>query len=106
MIFKDFPILEHRICFNKISVPFTNPLSVTVGHLRIRFHGEGHRSITDRSTTAHFFNFLNALLTNGTLWQKAPNVVVVPARRRKQNFEKPKQKQKPSIMSIQVLFKN
>ena len=48
MIFKDFPILEHWICFNKISVPFTSPLSVTVGHLRIRFHGEGHRSIADR----------------------------------------------------------
>ena len=29
-------------------MPFTGPLSVTVGHLRIRFHGEGHRSIADR----------------------------------------------------------
>ena len=29
-------------------MPFTSPLSVTVGHLRIRFHGEGHRSIADR----------------------------------------------------------
>ena len=40
MIFKDL--------FNKISVPFTSPLSVTVGHERIRFQGEGHRSIADR----------------------------------------------------------
>ena len=29
-------------------MPFTCPLSVTVGHLRIQFHGEGHRSIEDR----------------------------------------------------------
>ena len=48
MVFTDFQFLEHRICINKISVPFTSPLSVTVGHLRIRFHGEGHRSIADR----------------------------------------------------------
>ena len=48
MIIMEFCFLEHRICFNKISVPFTSPLSVTVGHLRIRFHGEGHCSIADR----------------------------------------------------------
>ena len=29
-------------------MPFTCPLSVTVGHERIRFQGEGHRSIADR----------------------------------------------------------
>ena len=30
-------------------MPFTtSPLSVTVGHERIRFQGEGHRSIADR----------------------------------------------------------
>ena len=32
MVFTDFQFLEHRICINKISVPFTCPLSVTVGH--------------------------------------------------------------------------
>ena len=31
-----------------MALPFTGPLSVTVGHLRIRFHGKGHRSIADR----------------------------------------------------------
>ena len=29
-------------------MPFTSPLSGTVGHERIRFQGEGHRSIADR----------------------------------------------------------
>ena len=48
MIFTDFQYLEQRICFNKISVPFTSPLSGTVGHEHIRFQGEGHRSIADR----------------------------------------------------------
>ena len=35
---------------------FTSPLPVTVGHLRIRFHGEGHRSIADRQL--HMFQNL------------------------------------------------
>ena len=29
-------------------MPFTSPLSGTVGHEHIRFQGEGHRSIADR----------------------------------------------------------
>ena len=54
MIFTDFQFLEHKICINKISVPFTGPLSVTIGQKRIWFRGEGHRSIADRRL--HMFN--------------------------------------------------
>ena len=67
MIFKDFPILEHWICFNKISVPFTSPLSVTVGHEHIRFQGEGHRSIADRRL--HMFtNFVVKMVPSRQNW--------------------------------------
>ena len=59
MIFTYFQYLEHRICFNKISVPFTSPLSVTVGHERIRFQGKGHRSIADRRL--HMLNSMRQL---------------------------------------------
>ena len=38
-------------------MPFTGLLSVTVGHLRIRFHGEGHSSIADRRL--HMFFLIN-----------------------------------------------
>ena len=56
MIFTDFQFLEHKICFNKISVPFTCQLSVTIGQKRIWFRGEGHRSIADRRL--HMFRII------------------------------------------------
>ena len=48
MICTDFQFLEHKICINKISVPVTGQLSITIVQKHIWFRGEGHRSIADR----------------------------------------------------------
>ena len=62
MIFTHFQFLEHKICINKISVPFTCLLSVTIGQKRIWFRGEGHRSIADRRLHMFYMVELSLLI--------------------------------------------